>query len=340
MRRRDFLASLGLGSLMPFQALDADHHVVSADPYEVEVDLCSAYGRYTPVEDFYIRNHHPAPQSGAPALEISGEVERLQTLTPNALAQLPRVELGAVLECAGNPVSTKSLAGNGLWSGWRLADVLALAHPSPAGAFLHLTGRDGYTRGVALQRASSDALLATHLNGKAIERNHGFPWRILFPGWYGMDSVKWVERIVVSRTALPATGQSYLQVIREPTGFRSESLPQIQVKSVIASPCSGSVVKPGRLEVRGMAWSGQGKITQVEVSSDGGSQWEKAAFQASPQYEWVLWESPLELSRRGAVELVARASDEHSHQQPEVRDAHRVDRYAQNWLHRVRLLVV
>ncbi len=340
MRRRDFVASLGMGSLMPFQALEADHHVVSADPYEVEVDLCSAYGRYTPVEDFYIRNHYSAPPSWTPALEISGEVEALRPLTPNALAQLPRVELGAVLECAGNPVSTNSLVGNGLWSGWRLADVLALAHPSPAGAFLHLIGRDGYTRCVPLERASTDALLVMHLNGKAIARNHGSPWRILFPGWYGMDSVKWIEKIVVSRTALPVTGKSYVQVIREPTGLHSESLPQIEVKSVIAYPCSGSVVPPGHLEVKGMAWSGQGKITGVEVSADEGSQWEKAAFQASPQYEWVLWESRLELNQRGAVELVARAWDEHSHQQPEVRDSHRLDRYAQNWLHRVRLLVV
>src|SRR5260370_37876173 len=84
----------------------ADHHVVSADPFELEVDLSSTSSRYTPLDDFYIRDHIRVPTTPASHIEIAGAVERQLALDNRALAALKRVELGAVLECAGDPGST------------------------------------------------------------------------------------------------------------------------------------------------------------------------------------------------------------------------------------------
>lgn len=341
MDRRDFIIFAWSALLVSPKRVRAEHHVVSADPLIVDSDLRSLPSRYTPAEDFYIRNHHDTPQdSGRLCLQIEGEVERPQKLAPDHLAHLGQRELGAVLECAGNPVAAVGLISCGIWEGWPLGDVLSLARPNQGLAYLHLFGRDGYTRSVCGDRTHG-AMLATSLNGRPLQRNHGGPWRALFPGWYGMDSVKWLERIVVSKTALPANGNSYLEVRTGASGhLDQQSLPRMQVKSVILAPANNSVVRRGRMPIRGLAWSGEGRIAGVEVSADGGTRWSATALEPGTLFEWTLWQASLELSRPGIVELACRATDERGNMQPAERDPKRVDDYASNWYHRVRCVVV
>src|ERR1051326_1965025 len=193
MNRRYFLTVLSSGLLVPKLAV-ADHHVISADPLIVETDLSSMPDRFTPVEDFYVRDHFDAPAlSGASTLGIEGEVEHPRDYSIGDFAALPERELGAVLECAGNRVGPSGLISNGSWSGWRLKDALSLSKPTRQAAHLHLLGRDGYQRSVPFER-TADGMIVTRLNGRPLTRQHGAPWRILFPGWFGMDSVKWLSR--------------------------------------------------------------------------------------------------------------------------------------------------
>src|SRR5215471_9376076 len=132
MDRRCFMTLLSSGLLAP-QKLKAEHHVVSADPLEVEFDLRSLQGRYTSVEDFYIRNHFALPGKQETAtLRIEGEVEKPREFALRDLAMLREQSFGAVLECAGNRIGSTGLISNGAWSGWSLKDVLMMARPTGA----------------------------------------------------------------------------------------------------------------------------------------------------------------------------------------------------------------
>jgi DMSO/TMAO reductase YedYZ molybdopterin-dependent catalytic subunit len=341
MNRRNFLTLISSGLLVP-EMLTAEHHVISADPLEVEFDLNSLRGRHTPVEDFYVRNHHDAPEDTAQTtLRIEGEVELARDVAAADLASLPKREVGAVLECAGNGVGSSGLISNGVWTGWSLRDVLTLVHPTARGAHLHLLGRDGYERSVPIARAITDGMLVTHLNGRPLTRQHGAPWRALVPGWFGMDSVKWLERIVATRDPLPPVGNTYQEIRRTPSGeLERQPLPRLPVKSVIIDPLTGAVLRRGAVEIRGLAWSGTGKIASVEVSADGGHTWHGAELQPGRDFEWWLWNTTLEFAQPRAVELVARARDAEGSQQPAERDPSRLDGYANNWYHRVRCVVV
>jgi DMSO/TMAO reductase YedYZ molybdopterin-dependent catalytic subunit len=343
MRRREFILSTAGALLAGAGRLRADHHVLSADPLVVASDLTSLQGRYTPIDDFYVRNHFDAPDAAtAAALSIEGEVERPQRVQMKDLETAAQTEVGAVLECAGDPVTTASLVSDGVWRGWSLSDLVSKAGPKHTGTYVHLFGRDGFSRSVPADRVLETALLATSLNGRPLTRNHGAPWRALFPGWYGMDSVKWLERIVLSPSPLPPVGNTYLQMRTDAAGnLQRQSLPAIQVKSVITEPLSGAVVHRGRIQVRGLAWSGCGKISAVQLSTDGATSWQAASLDiGANRYDWLMWSVSLTLSRSGVVELISKATDSAGNAQPLDREPQRVDRYAYNVCDRVRCVVV
>ena len=343
MQRRQFMLSTAGVLIASAQKLRADHHVVSADPLIVETALDTLEGRYTRVEDFYVRNHYEAPEPAAPpSLRIGGQVERPQQLSLGQLKALPERELGAVLECAGDPVRAVSLVSDGVWRGWRLGDILSLARPRSGGAFLHLFGRDGFSRSVPIGRAMNDGWLVTRLNGRPLTQNHGAPWRALFPGWYGMDSVKWLERCVVAASPLPPVGNTYLEIRREASGsLAAQPLPPLQVKSVITLPDEGAVLHRGRAEARGLAWSGGGIIESVHASADGGMTWQRAELNRSAsRYDWVLWSASLNLDHPGVVELMVKAADSAGNTQPDKPQSERLDLYAYNVCERIRCLVV
>ena len=204
MRRRKFilLPAIALGA-SPTR-LRGDHHLLSLNPLMVDFDLSTLQGRYTKVDDFYIRNHFEVPAiSQSCSLRIEGEVEKPLNLRMDDSLGIGKKRVGAVLECAGDPVEKASLVSDGLWEGWQLGEVISMAGPRREGAHVHLFGRDGYARSVPVERAMTDGLLVTGLNGRPLLRNHGAPWRALFPGWYGADSVKWLERISLASEPLP-----------------------------------------------------------------------------------------------------------------------------------------
>jgi DMSO/TMAO reductase YedYZ molybdopterin-dependent catalytic subunit len=328
--------------VLSWKLLPGEHRVVSINPLEVEFDLASLYGRYTAIEDFYVRNHYDIPRQPArPLLRLEGEVAKPVRLSLADLAHLRKRQLGALLECAGNSVTRSGLISNGMWDGWSLEDVLELAHPSAAASFLHLFGSDGYSRSVPIERVHGDAMLVTNLGAHPLRPSHGAPWRAFFPGWYGMDSVKWLERIVVSSTPLSQNESAYVEMRpATPIGVTRRPLPRVQVKSIFTCPADRSVVRRGSVEVQGLAWCGEGAISKVEVSGDGTNWYDTDLSPAKSRYEWALWRGSVELSSPGAAELVCRATDSHGHSQPERRDADRLDGYGQNWYHRVGVVVV
>jgi DMSO/TMAO reductase YedYZ molybdopterin-dependent catalytic subunit len=342
MRRREFLMFAG-GSLWASRSLLADYSVVSQDPLIAEYNLESLQGRDTPLAEFYVRNHFHLPQAGGPQqLRIEGEVEKVQTLTPADLARLPRRQLAAVLECSGNGVGPYQLAGNAVWEGWALDTALALARPTKSAAYLHLYGQDGFVRCIPIARARQDALLVTRMNHQPLPAEHGSPWRAFFPGWYGMDSVKWLNRIVVSRSPIQPVPDDYRAVIKGPGGnVRREPLPSIRVKSAFIYPAVGAVLRRGSVEARGVTWSNGAPIVAVEVSADGGKTWKLAQMDAQGgKYEWRLWRVRLDLAQTGLVQLACKAIEAGGKEQPAQRDPRRADGYANNTIERIRVMVI
>lgn len=342
MDRRKFILATGAALLAPTRIVRADHHVVSANPLIVESDLWPLTGRYTRLEDFYVRNHFQIPDSRTvTSLTIEGEVNHPGPFTLESFRAIEEREVGSVLECAGNPAQPASLVSDGLWQGRPLGDILALAGPKPGGTYLHLFGQDGFRRSVPVERAMTEGFLVTRLNGRPLGRNHGAPWRAIFPGWYGMDSVKWLQRLVVADAPLPNVDNTYLKITAQPSGDRSLGpLPRMQVKSVITAPADGAVVQRGKVEVHGLAWSGFGKISKVEVSDDGGVSWQAAGVDGGGDHDWALWEITFSLNRPGPVNLVARATDVAGNIQPAQRDPRRLDRYAYNVCHNIHCIVI
>lgn len=342
MLRRDFLFWTAGGlSVLSGRAL-ADHHLLSVNPMIVDFDLTSLVGRYTPTNDFYVRNHFQTPPPpGTAFLQIEGAAENPRRLGVAELRGLTQSKIGAVLECAGEPVTRAALASDGLWTGWRLADVLSIARPRTAVLSVHLAGRDGFSRTVTFDRAMNDGFIATGLNGRPLLPIHGAPWRALFPGWYGMDSVKWLERIILSREPPSVSSDTYLQLWRSSPGkVQKKPLPRIRVKSVITSPENGAIIHSGILHVQGLAWTGSGRIASVEVSDDGGLDWAAATLEnAGELYDWTTWRCSLDMRRAGPAELICRATDTRGNSQPAHWDPRRIDFFGYNVWDRVRCVV-
>lgn len=341
MRRREFIALIG-GAVIASRRLYADSAVVSQNPLIMQYNLESLQGEYTPVEEFYVRSHNPVPKDlGNLALHIEGEVQKPQALVTADLTRLPVQRLAAVLECAGNGTGPYQLASNALWEGWALEDVLKLAGTQAGAAYLHLEGRDGFVRSVPRSRALQDALLVTRMNQQPLTPNHGGPWRVVFPGYYGMDSVKWIERITVSDTPLKPVTDDYLAQKKTASGaVETLPLPGIQMKSVFIYPAVGAVLRTGRVDARGLAWSNGEKIMAVEVSPDGGKTWQLAKLDpAKSKYSWAAWQVPLDLNDRGLIELACKAIDSRGNPQPSERPADRTDGYADNQIERIRVMV-
>jgi DMSO/TMAO reductase YedYZ molybdopterin-dependent catalytic subunit len=342
MRRRKFIFLAGAGLLGRLKSLSADSILISNDPRLTDFDLESVCSRYTPIEDFYVRDHFtgfPAA-STIQSLSIAGEVARPLVITPLRLRSLKTRRLGAVLECAANGIFPYAMASNGLWEGWALHDILALAHPTARARFLLLTGGDGFRRRVSLGQVSPEALLATKLNHQPLTPAHGAPWRALFPGLYGMQSVKWLKRIELATEPLPLDTDEYAARLRGSNGIvKYQALPPVLVKSVITYPALGQALHPGTVTLRGLAWSGQGKVAVVEVSSDGGKTWSVAKLDPAGRYEWALWHYTVWIKGTGVAEFAVRAVDENGSEQPATRNPSRLDLYANNTIERVPFVV-
>jgi DMSO/TMAO reductase YedYZ molybdopterin-dependent catalytic subunit len=276
----------------------------------------------TPVSAFYVRNNFPIPPP-ATQLKVVGEVGRPLTLAAEDLRRLPRRRLTATLECAGNgrafmspPVPGEpwhlGAVSTAAWEGVPLLAVLGQAEVATEAAEVLFTGADGFVRSLPLDDAlSDDVLLVDTMNDEPLTPEHGAPLRLLVTGWYGMAAVKWLAAIEVSRTPF----RGHFQVERYVIGDRP--LRTIQVRSLILEPADGATVSLARQIVRGVAWTGAGEVTLVELSDDGGNTWRGATMHGTPRaYTWSRWEAAWSPTRPGRASLLARATDSNGAKQP------------------------
>jgi DMSO/TMAO reductase YedYZ molybdopterin-dependent catalytic subunit len=192
-----------------------------------------------------------------------------------------------------------------------------------------------------------ESLVAFKLNGRFLPRRNGFPARALFPGWYGMDSVKWLQRVVVLGPSdqapnfqLSGMNQLYNRMVKTAAGeLKVTRIAGIQVRSAIAWPVDNARLPVGRYEIRGFAWTGSGLVRGVSFSADGGRAWAPAQLESRPRpFTWVRWKYVWSAVAGDHV-LMSRAVDDAGREQPLVRDPSRKDGYELNFCAPVRCSV-
>ncbi|HZT33944.1 MAG TPA: sulfite oxidase [Bryobacteraceae bacterium] len=322
----------------------------SARPEDFEMPLEGFLHWLTPTDRFFVRTHLYRPKVDAAVwrLRVEGEVRTPLTLDMAALRQLPRVELVSVLECAGNgrgfyrPTVPGAqwrygAVGNARWAGVRLADVLRKAGLKAGAKQVLLNGADvpmgavpDFQRTVEISKAvHPDTLLAFEMNGAPLPESHGFPLRLVVPGWAGDSWVKWVTNIQVLDRDFD--GFFMKTAYRRPPHpvepgtavdpAKMQPVTGIRPKSVIATPLDGQHVGPGAVTLRGAAWAGEAPLARVDVSTDNGRTWRPARLGADrARYGWRLWEAEWNPPPAGSYVLMARATDTAGEIQPLAQD--------------------
>ena len=325
------------------------------EPLNLEMPFSTLSGFTTPNESFYVRCHFPIPEITASEwrLNVEGEVEAPFELDYAELLAMESRTIAATLECAGNnriflEPKVKGVqwglgaVGNASWTGVALSAVLDRAKVKSGAIEVILEGADEgeianpprpagrirFARSLPLEKALDDVLLAHTMNGQKLSASHGFPLRVIVPGWYAMASVKWLRRIIV--TDKPFAG--YYQSIDYSYWKRAAGLPTLtplaeqQIKAEIARPENGETVpRNTTVKVHGAAWSCDADITKVEVSVDSGATWLAAQLlDSSVKNAWRLWEYDWRTpASPGKQRLLARATDSRGRVQPFERDADR-----------------
>lgn len=317
--------------------------VRSPRPEDLEMPLDAFTEWITPIDRFFVRCHTYTPKVNLSewSLKIDGKVDHPTTFTLDDLKKMPSVELVSVLECAGNGrkfyephVAGTQWAfgsvGNGRWTGVRLRDVLEKAGIQSSAKEILCDGADvplgkmpDFQRTITVAKAMHpDTLLAYEMNGEPLRVEHGFPLRVVAPGWAADSWVKWLQHMEVldhefegfwMKTAYRHPAHS---VQPGAAVDASEMVPvtDLNVKSVIASPSGWA--KPGKVSVHGTAWSNSSPVKSVSVSTDGGQTWKAASLRgpATP-YGWRLWHFDWRAAE-GKYTLLARATNEAGQTQP------------------------
>ncbi len=351
--RRDFLA---LGLALPWasdlaaraaRADDAAGLIVrSSMPLDAETPVGAFDRVLTPNDRFFVRSHFgpPATVLSPWRLEVEGLVDRPLTLSLADLDGLERVTVPAVLQCSGNGRAffapnipgvgwERGAVGNAEWGGVRLVDILDRAGIKADARHIHMQGADAppnpktpaFFRSLPLARAlDRSTILATTMNGQPLPRLHGGPIRLVVPGWAGNHWIKWLRKLTLALDEAPGfyqrTGYK-IPLVPGPPGVDPKPadlvpVTALNVKSLIARPLEGATLKASPVEVRGVAWTGEGVVARVEIAIGEGP-WSPATLQgpATPG-TWRPWTYTWQATP-GRHALRARATDSAGQVQPE-----------------------
>jgi DMSO/TMAO reductase YedYZ molybdopterin-dependent catalytic subunit len=315
-------------------------------PEDLETPLDYFTQWLTPNDAFFVRQHLPRPEVRETdfRLSVAGRTNREIQLSVADLRKLPQFTVPAVLECTGNGRGFyrprvpgiqwgRGAVGNAEWSGPRLIDVLKLAGADLEASYITANGADvgiaktpDFIRSLPMRKAIDPAtLLALNMNGEPLPALHGFPLRLIVPGWDGTSWVKWVNSLTVANE--PDHGFFMNPAYRYPkhpgppgTPIDPADLEVIEgmpVKSYITGPADGDKIPLAIAALRGMAWAGEERVSRVEVSTDGGSTWRDAQLSSqSLPFTWRLWTFEWRPPKPGYYTVLSRATDSAGRVQP------------------------
>jgi DMSO/TMAO reductase YedYZ molybdopterin-dependent catalytic subunit len=321
----------------------------------------------TPTGLHYLLIHFDIPGVDANAwrLNVGGNVIQSLSLSLDEIKQRPAQTLTVTMECAGNgraqytprPISQPWLLeaiGTAQWTGTPLYGILQEAGLMPDTAEIVFTGLDrgvedeqlqSYQRSLKLSEATRpEVLLAYAMNGEPLQPQHGFPLRLLVPGWYGMTSVKWLDRIEAVTQPFHGFQMEHAYRYEQAVDAPGEPVTLLRGRALMIPPgipdflTRTRLVQTGVVALTGRAWAGRLRIARVEVSLDGGSTWSEAQLgEALSPYAWIAW-SFVWQARSGRYTLCVRATDSQGQVQPDGQQWN-AGGYANNSFQRVDVLV-
>lgn len=314
-------------------------------PENQETPIHFIHNWITPDELVYSRNHFAYPNLSDRAffLPVDGEIEEPVIFQYADLLNMPSRRLVMTLECSGNQRAyfepkvfgeqwEEGAISQGIWRGAPLSDLLNIARLKPSAKEIVFVGHDygkrtdmygvvPFARSLPLDKAiHSDTLVAYEYNGQPIPYKHGYPLRLIVPQWYGMASVKWLRRIIVIDHEFQGPFQvvDYNYYPYEDSDAGKSPVTTINVNSIVQQPLDYSILDTGIHQIQGIAWTGKGIITQVQISINGGKDWDDTVLQqdAAEPYAWTFWSYTWHATEKGEYTIMARAKDTFGRIQP------------------------
>jgi DMSO/TMAO reductase YedYZ molybdopterin-dependent catalytic subunit len=291
--------------------------------------------RITRVEDAIVLCHLGLPRMAREdwSLAIDGLVARPQIISFADLLRYEKASVTSIHQCAGSPLAPNEPTQrvcNVSWAGTRLADILARCEPHPSAQFVWSTGADygefggvsvdAYVKDLPIDRVGSDVLIAYEMNGEPLAAVHGFPARLVVPGFYGTNSVKWLTRMTLAQARAPGpfTTRWYNDPALAESGpgsGRTVPVWGIAPQSVIVAPAPDTSINVSRpIQIWGWAWA-DGGVTQVEVAVDDGD-WGRAALEPASGRAWQRFTFGWTPSKSGPASLASRARNARGECQP------------------------
>ncbi|MDE5413398.1 sulfite oxidase [Alkalihalobacterium chitinilyticum] len=316
---------------------------------------------------WFLRNHFQYPDLtiNSGNLLITGAVKKAFIIKLEQLKTLPSKTITVPLICAGNQRAEfrpkvygeqweEGAVSQGVWTGVPLKDLLGVSGLEENALEVVFTGADRgttpnvdeavlYERSLPMNKAlHPDTMVAYEYNGQPIPFKHGYPLRLIVPNWYGMASVKWLQKITV--VAQPYEGpfqtDDYVYYPDPHTDEGKSPVTTIRVNSIIQQPLDHSIIDEGAHVIVGLAWSGEGQIEEVEISFDKGNTWEAVtlAQDQTKRYAWTEWQYNWTTPGKGTFTIQTRAKDSDGNVQPE-REYWNRKGYGYNAIYRINVKV-
>ncbi len=294
------------------------------------------HGIVTPNGLIFERHHNGTPDidPSTHKLVIHGMVRQPLEFSMDDLMRYPAVSRFHFMECSGNGLAdwlknasttvqqTHGLLSGGQWTGIPVSWLLDEAGLQAGATWALFEGADGsgHVRSMPMKKLLDDCLLVYALNGEMLRPENGYPLRLFVPGWEGNVSVKWLRRIKVGDQPWHARSETARYTDPMPDGKWRQFSFEMECKSVITRPSGGMHIARGMHEIQGFAWSGNGKIKAVDVTTDGGKNWQEAVLEEPVmdkcltrfRYRWE-WQG-------GPATIASRAVDSTGYVQPSVQE--------------------
>ncbi|MDM5223615.1 sulfite oxidase [Peribacillus sp. NJ11] len=294
---------------------------------------------------FYRRNHfsYPTLSYSNYWLPITGLVSAPLLLSIQDILQYPSKTVEVVLECSGDKRNLfepktfgeqwgKGAISQGIWRGVPLRTLLELSGIREGAKEVVVEGYDygsrtdldevyTYTRSLPIEKAlHPDTIIAYEYNNQPIPFKHGYPLRLIVPQWYAMASVKWIKQISVSNSNFTGPFQTidYMYYPNKDNDLDAFPVTTININSTIQKPLDMEILNTGKHSIKGIAWTGKGVITKLEISIDGGNTWRNADISLGKNvgYGWVTWSFEWTILEKGEYTIISRATDSFGQIQP------------------------
>lgn len=318
---------------------------ISLDPENQGTPIHFLNEWITPEQFFFLRNHYPYPPITPESftLAFGGLVENPGFFHYQQILQMPSKTIVLPLECSGNKRKEfdpptygtqwdDGAISQGVWTGVPLNQLLKMVGVKNSaydvvfeghdyGKIVGLEGEHPFARSIPIKVAfHPDTIIAYALNGKPITYKHGYPLRLIVPKWYAMASVKWLKKITVLNKPFEGPYQEldYHYFPYDDSDEDKVPVTLMKVNSIIQQPLPQSTLDTGRHLIFGIAWTGKGIISKVEISFDNGQNWEKTKLRQDPNqpYSWTFWSYTWDIYIKGKYTIMVRSTDSSGREQP------------------------